>query len=1427
MKPKPRWLTFLSSFALVLFLSLYGSVADVHGADPQEKTVTVKFISYNGIEQVINSEVTRTITVGETMMILVPELSDYPGGWVPRGWVDSPEATSEGINPEQIQTIWTSDDMIFYGVYERQVKLIFETGSEDVQAPENASCQQFVNSSDVTRTYGGQTFRLPSEVIKTNANFGGWVVNDSNGAKYPPESWAIIGLHGADSATMQAVWEPIIYTIHYNRNGSTMQTPPDQKKAAGEPIILAEMTRDNMVFKGWARTSGNPIPQYPVDTLFNDDNQFDADGNLTLYAVWHYGISYDANVDEGDLVKDFPDDFTVEFTNNPTTLSAQKPERQGYTFLGWARSENATVADYHEGHNFEPLRETLYLYAVWERDALLSPPTVYSQEELPSDFDVYLCIGQSNMAGYGASPEDQDLFAIPNALLFNGEQWQTAQFDNENTNLGLNRYNNVGNPLAENGLNPAFYFADTMQVHSPGKTIGIISDARGGSSISQWARGGDAGREYFRSACEMTHKALEQGGTLRGILWLQGEADLTLNVNGNNLALYMERLNSLVDNLRDELGVSAEQCPFIAGEIPYTYTSNNMYSTYDFNSILWSFTNPERNTDYVSAAGELAYRQTPEDPAAGGLLSQQGDPTHFSTSSQREMGKRFAEKMLDMQSKTYTVTYDYWENGGNTVSQPMVTAPIGTEIDLTISRATREGWAFVGWHWDPDAEEKMDSFTMPGRDVTLYAIYKKELKASLVYYEGAEKVTEEVIREIFNKDTSGSLPFPIPNCDGWTFRGWTTKDIPNASATGIISSMIITANMPTQTYYGLYVRGLTVSFNADGGVPVPINQTGRPQYFNSFDIENKTCPTVTLAGPVSKQGFDFEGWVNDVTGELFDANTVIYPADHESYAARWKSAQSDWILVISDDFSGNVLNSENWGSQSPGSTKFGVENDRLFMGDGRFVWLNDQNALTDYAVEFAVTKENQYFPNSYLTLQFSNSELLILHKLWFKPTGYGIVSSSAPALPLSYKGTDVGETVYIRVEVVDGQITVFTKDSPGEQYQQQGISYAVDGLADVPTFVGFVSQAVDLSIGSFRLYKPYQEPADKETDVALGMYYFGGWSVNSSPSLRDPWTKDNSTIMEYYNGEREPLRGWYDLKDNVELVNEQLEWMSQYGIDFISFAWYWSADNVKFANAPWENWEPDHPALSPETAIRAYWQTENSSRIPYTLLWCNEGSSPSPRTPGEWDEMVEYWIDRHLSNSKYYKIDGKPAVFIISPKPWMAGVIGMTPADMLQYARDKAIEKGLEGIYFVVCTDMSRVNDAMQLAPDALTGYSYRAPDWTGYSDLDGNSQRPGYRGQWNKIMTDSTIPFFVPMSAGRDETPWGGSNLPCMPTPDEFETHLRAGYDVITGNMEKTKGIGMLYAWDEYGEGGFIEPTRVRGFKFLERIHRIFRERE
>ena len=226
-------------------------------------------------------------------------------------------------------------------------------------------------------------------------------------------------------------------------------------------------------------------------------------------------------------------------------------------------------------------------------------------------YDIYLLIGQSNMAGRGTLLAS-DLNESPDGvfLLDSGDKPVPATHP-------FNQYSTIRKDLSMQQMNPGYAFSLKVHQAHPDRPILIVCNARGGTSITEWA----PGTTYYSEAVRRTKEAMKYG-TLKAILWHQGCAD-----SGSRVAQYMGLLKTLVASLRSDL--SAPDVPFIAGELA-TWRSTSP----QFNNMIRTISDNIPNSSYVSSEG-------------CGMLKDATDP-HFNRDGQILLGQRYAEKVLQM-----------------------------------------------------------------------------------------------------------------------------------------------------------------------------------------------------------------------------------------------------------------------------------------------------------------------------------------------------------------------------------------------------------------------------------------------------------------------------------------------------------------------------------------------------------------------------------------------------------------------------------------------------------------------------------------------------------------------------------------------------------------------------------------------------------
>lgn len=234
------------------------------------------------------------------------------------------------------------------------------------------------------------------------------------------------------------------------------------------------------------------------------------------------------------------------------------------------------------------------------------------QAKAQEDMDIFLLIGQSNMAGRGAL-EGQRIALDSIYMLDKNNKWVPAaepiHFDK---------------PAAGSGLAASFAVA----ARKPGRKIGLIPCAVGGTRIEAWKPNvvdSATGYTSYNDAITRSKVALKSG-TLKGILWHQGEG----NSSRGRYKTYEENFENLLVDLGRDLSINIDEIPVIIGELGYFYVAKmpieNSQGMY-INAINHRLAQKKINRYCVTAEG----------------LNHKGDGTHFDTPSLRELGKRYAE----------------------------------------------------------------------------------------------------------------------------------------------------------------------------------------------------------------------------------------------------------------------------------------------------------------------------------------------------------------------------------------------------------------------------------------------------------------------------------------------------------------------------------------------------------------------------------------------------------------------------------------------------------------------------------------------------------------------------------------------------------------------------------------------------------------
>lgn len=224
---------------------------------------------------------------------------------------------------------------------------------------------------------------------------------------------------------------------------------------------------------------------------------------------------------------------------------------------------------------------------------------------------VFVMAGQSNMAGRGiVEPQD----TITDKRIFSVNASGQLIYAREPLHF---------NDPKMAGLDCGLSFARELTDNLPDDIyILMLPAALGGSSVSQWL--GDSLHRNIKLLSNFREmvKTGKKYGTVKGILWHQGESD----ANETDIPLYKERLAELISIFRKYAG--KKHLNVMIGELGSFSENNRNWQI--INTIIKEYSSGDKYTLTVNT-GDLAHK---------------GDKVHFNSEGQREMGRRFATGYL-------------------------------------------------------------------------------------------------------------------------------------------------------------------------------------------------------------------------------------------------------------------------------------------------------------------------------------------------------------------------------------------------------------------------------------------------------------------------------------------------------------------------------------------------------------------------------------------------------------------------------------------------------------------------------------------------------------------------------------------------------------------------------------------------------------
>ena len=383
---------------------------------------------------------------------------------------------------------------------------------------------------------------------------------------------------------------------------------------------------------------------------------------------------------------------------------------------------------------------------------------------------------------------------------------------------------------------------------------------------------------------------------------------------------------------------------------------------------------------------------------------------------------------------------------------------------------------------------------------------------------------------------------------------------------------------------------------------------------------------------------------------------------------------------------------------------------------------------------------------------------------------------------------------------------------------------------------------------------------EKAYEVAV--YYFPNYhpdSINARWHGKDwtEWEVVKAAKPRYKGHEQPKVPSWgYFNEADPTWAAKEIDLAADNGIDCFIYDWYWYSNTGQYLQ---------------EGLEKGFLKATNRNRLKFALMWANHDwlniqpatfdnsripLSQGEVSPGLWDTISTYIVEKYFSQPNYWKIDGKPYFSIYEIITFINGLGGMEEAKKaIQLLDDKAKKAGFPGVHFNIMSWM--INDDFvktitgpappanakemlhTLGCESVSTYCYihhyTNLNKDGFPEIPVEKPFASAKEYWTKFTTEYPAVLYTPnVSMGWDASPrcmqsdkFEQRQYPWTPvftgnTPASFKKQLQEAKKFLDNYHPKHK-ILVLNSWNEWTEGSYLLPEKKYGDAYLKAIKAVF----
>ena len=879
-------------------------------------------------------------------------------------------------------------------------------------------------------TVYGEQIVAPEDPTKEGYDFKGWQPN--------------VGTMDSEGATFVATWEEATYYAKYIVDGSTYENYPT--KYGEEVDVPADPYKEGYTFTGWSPEVDETMPAHDTEYIAAfEANEYDAIFKL----------------EEDDADEDAYDTIPTEY-DQPITVPATDPEKEGYDFGGWVDENGNPPANMdEEGKTF---------YAVWNP----ATDTKYVVETYTMNTDgTYNTTADGTVEKSGTTGTTAEV--TPNAA----EGFYVDEETEKTSEASV-----LKAEILPDG-------STVLKVYYAREEVTVTFDANDGMFTVTDENGDEVEKEeivynlYYGAAVVAPADPELTGYTFKGwnpavvnkaiedatyvAQWTVNKYTISFNTDGGSeIADITQDYGTDVtapenptktgytfDKWVDEEGNKAEvpaQMPAEDTALKATWTPNTYDAIFDADGGEWEdgSTEQKQPTVFDTPIEEPATDPKKEGYEFGGWVDEEGNPP---ANMDTEGGETYKPVWNPVDQEVPVEIY-YMDTDGTYPETADDTDSVTFKTEETATYAPADVKNYT-----VDADKSVLEAVVAADGSTVLKVYYA-LDKTTISFDVDGTVTE--VEGLIGADVPAES-VPAPTKDGYTFAGWEDADgnvSKDAPATFPEADETLKATWTANKY--------NVTFIVDGTV------------VEGYPKEVEFGSTIPVPANPSKGGYIFTGWLDDASHTPSDYGTM--PSTDLEFTAQWGSeAGVGYVLeVYKMDTNGEY-------SATPTET--------INFSDG----VVDENRTVEYTAPEGFTLDNL---KSELTGKIPATGTLVL-KAYLERNQYTLtvdVDGDQTTTDYYYgeavdkvaDPTKEGNVVFAGWEDADGNETSVPAIMPAEDVYVKA-TWTTSAVFDAGegTFTDGTEKDIPVEVGD-----PIEAPEEVPTRPG---YDFGGWATEDDP----------------------------------------------------------------------------------------------------------------------------------------------------------------------------------------------------------------------------------------------------------------------------------------------------------------------------------------